>query len=32
MFRRRTCAILKELKDPAEICLRYVMDAKIEIK
>jgi hypothetical protein len=28
MFRRRTCAILWELKVPDEICLRYVMGAE----
>jgi hypothetical protein len=32
MFRRCTYAILRELKVPDEICLRYVMGAKIEIK
>jgi hypothetical protein len=32
MLRRRTCAILRELKVPDEICLRYVTGAKIEIK
>jgi hypothetical protein len=25
MFRRRTCAIIRELTVPDEMCLRYVM-------
>jgi hypothetical protein len=29
MFRRRSCAIFRELKVPDEICLRYVMGAEI---
>jgi hypothetical protein len=29
MFRHRTCAILRELKVPDEICLRYVMVLRI---
>jgi hypothetical protein len=28
MFRLRACAILRELKVPDEICLRYVMGAE----
>jgi hypothetical protein len=28
MFRRHTCAILRELKVPDEMCFRYVMDAE----